>query len=224
MDAERKITPTPWDERALGMPTFEVLSYDRETLGMALQTPGHYTIKVDPLTSKALLHEHGFYYCDTLLEAHCPSGHFIDHPHEHASISRDIDMPHALRIAMEAFSHGRFHRDFNLPVERANKRYALWLEDLQREGQVYGLMFEGRQAGFMACKGAHLALHAIDIQHRGQGIAKYLWSAACRELFSQGHGELSSSVSAGNVTVVNLYAGLGFRFRSPRDIYHLLVE
>ena len=68
-----------------------------------------------------------------------------------------------------------------------------------------------------------LVLHAVSEKFRGGGLAKYLWSVACKDLFGRGHQELTSSVSAANLPVVNLYASLGFRFRNSLDVYHRLV-
>jgi ribosomal protein S18 acetylase RimI-like enzyme len=59
---------------------------------------------------------------------------------------------------------------------------------------------------------------------RGKGLAKYLWSTGCRELFKRGHKELSSSISAANLAVLNLYSSLGFRFRNAVDVYHRLTK
>ena len=63
-------------------------------------------------------------------------------------------------------------------------------------------------------------LHAVAEECRGRGIAKFLWSRACEELFACGHEQLQSSVSAANLAVVNLYSSLGFRFREVSDVYH----
>ena len=61
------IERTPWDAAALGCDTFELA--DAGAAAMArVRAPGHYTVKVDPLSDKRSLHDNGFYYCDTLLE------------------------------------------------------------------------------------------------------------------------------------------------------------
>lgn len=65
-------------------------------------------------------------------------------------------------------------------------------------------------------------LHALSENYREKGLSKYLWTAACKELFSMGHPEIITSISVSNVSVLNLYISLGFSFRNPLDIYHLL--
>jgi len=54
-------------------------------------------------------------------------------------------------------------------------------------------------------------------------LAKYWWHATCCELFGAGHLEVTSSISAINMAVLNLYASLNFSFRNPLDVYHRLV-
>ncbi|MEW6313111.1 MAG: GNAT family N-acetyltransferase [Pseudomonadota bacterium] len=217
------IKETPWDAAAFGMPTYEITEYTQAALQAAQSVPGHYTIKVDPLANKRLLHEHDFYYCDTLLEPHCGKANLRHFAHDEVTVTRDISLETLLAICHGAFTHGRFHRDFNLPRTQADLRYDSWLKQLHGEGKVYGLLFRNKPAGFIACNGAHLALHAIAEDLRGQGLAKYFWGAACEKLFAAGHEEITSSISAANIAALNLYAALGFKFRKPLDIYHRLV-
>jgi len=82
-------------------------------------------------------------------------------------------------------------------------------------------MYRDELAGFFGYSINKIVLHALSENYRGRGLAKCLWSAACKELFDLGHGEIVSSISVSNVAVLNLYASLGFRFRNPLDVYHL---
>lgn len=209
-----------WDSAAFSRDCFEIDGLDAEALQEAARRPGHYTAKVDALASKALLHQHGFYYCDTLIEPFCARERFTGHANVRAQFSRDTALDAVLAICHGAFSHGRFHRDFHLSAAQADLRYDNWLRQLHAAGHVYGLLFEGQQAGFIAVDGGCLVLHAMAAEFRGRGIAKYLWTAVCADLYRQGHAELSSSISAANVAAANLYATLGFRFRRPVDVYH----
>lgn len=208
-----------WDSAAFGRDCFEIDGLDAAALQEATRHPGHYTIKVDALASKALLHRHGFYYCDTLIEPFCARERFTGHPDARAQFSRDSTIDTVLAICHGAFRHGRFHRDFHLSAAQADLRYDNWLRQIHAAGNVYGLMFEAQPAGFIAVDGGRLVLHAVAAALRGRGIAKHLWTAVCDDLYRR-HAELSSSISAANVAAANLYATLGFRFRRPVDIYH----
>lgn len=219
-----KIKDTPWDAAAFGIHTAEIVEYSAAVLRQAARTPGHYSIKVDPLVDKRLLHKHGFYYCDTLIEPYCTAKRLKKAAHPDATISRQADWGSLLAICHGAFAHGRFHRDFNLDKARADLRYDNWLRQLYEMNAVYGLYWRDELAGFIAHDGNNLVLHALAESQRGQGRAKYWWSAVSAELFAAGHAEVKSSISAANLAAVNLYAALGFSFRNAVDVYHRLVE
>lgn len=218
------IKPTPWDTAAFGMPTWELCEYSEAALQLAAQTAGHHTLKVDPLADKGLLHEYGFYYCDTLIEPHCNAARLRQLHHPAATISREVGVQQVLAICHGAFEHGRFHRDFNLPKAAADLRYDNWLKQLLDAGQVYGLYWHGELAGFIAHSENNLVLHALSEQYRGRGLSKYWWSAVCNELLAAGKNEVKSSISASNLAVLNLYASLGFSFKHPQDIYHRMTR
>jgi len=216
------LRPSPWDTAVFGVSCYEITDYRETLLAHAASTPGHYTIRVDPLCDKGLLHRYGFYYTDTLLEPVCQAGQLLFHEHSGATLAPDVALEEVSRICRTAFTHGRFHRDFNLSSAQADQRYVQWLEQLHARGTVLGLVFEGELAGFIAHDAGSLVLHALGETFRGRGLARYLWSAACRHLFNAGETEICSSVSAANLPVLNLYASLGFRFRAAVDVYHRL--
>ena len=218
------IKPTPWDTAAFGMPTWELTEYSEQALQHACLTAGHYTLKVDPLTDKRLLHEYGFYYCDTLIEPRCDANRLREMRHPEANISRDVDIGQALEICHGAFVYGRFHRDFNLPKAAADLRYDNWLRQLLDARQVYGLYWHGTLGGFIAYSDNNLVLHAVSEAHRGKGRSKYWWSEVCGELFKAGHHEIKSSVSAANLAAINLYASLAFSFDRSQDVYHHITS
>jgi RimJ/RimL family protein N-acetyltransferase len=216
--------PTPWDSVIFGIPTQEIVTISAQTLGSAASTPGHYTVKIDPLQSKQLLQSYGFYYCDTLVEPYCAPATFRAYRHPQVSFTRNTPLDKLLEIAHGAFAYGRFHRDFQLSQPLADQRYDRWLTELYKAGKVFGLLFEGRLCGFIAVNENRLVLHAVSAKSRGQGLAKFLWTPVCELLFSQGYGEVSSSISMANLAALNLYSKLGFRFRNAKDIYHRLTK
>ena len=217
------VVKTPWDSRAFSIETYEILTLSKEALEEAMTLRGHFTIKINPHSYQKILHDYGFYYCDTLIEPYCEFNRFIYFENKRASLSYDVRLEDLIPISHGAF-YGRFHRDFNIPKHLADLRYDLWLKDLVNEKNVFGLMFENDLAGFIGFSGHKMCLHAIHEKYRGRGLGKYLWGVACRELYKRGHNELVSSVSASNLPVLNLYSSIGFRFRKPLDIYHKLIE
>lgn len=216
------IEKTPWDAAVFGCETFEIRAATPEAMAQMREAPGHYTIKVDPLTDKRFLHERGFYYCDTLIEPYCSRDRLNGAAHPDATLSRDMLYAELLPICHGAFV-GRFHRDFRVDHALADRRYDEWLKRLHAAGKVRGLLHRGALAGFVAVEGNKLVLHAIAAQYRGRGLAKHWWTALCNELFAAGHAEVLSSISVTNLAALNLYASLGFRFRNPLDVYHQTV-
>jgi len=220
METSSFLKNTPWDSTILGIDTYEILSLSPEAIHAALSKPGHYTIKIDPLAPKKILHENGFYYCDTLIEPYCCIENYIFFENDAINISNQIPINNLLAICHEAFIHGRFHRDFNIKKEYAEQRYINWLTQLHQSNNVYALLYKQNIAGFIAIQKEKLVLHALSEKYRGQGLAKFFWSRMCKELFEKGNIELTSSISASNLAIVNLYASLGFRFRNAVDVYH----
>ena len=214
----------PWDQKVFGMPCYEIADLDIQSAQWALEHSGHYTTRVSPLANKQLLDQHGFYYCDTLIEPYCAKEKFIAHQDKRASLNKSSTLVELLPISHQAFVFGRFHRDHNIPRHLADQRYDLWLTQLFNEGKVTDLLFDSKLVGFVASENNHLILHAMHSQYRGHGIAKFLWSLVCAELFASGAKEISSSISATNLAAVNLYSSLGFQFRNARDIYHRLTK
>ena len=218
------IHESPWDQKVFGIPCYEIDGFTSESGQWAQQNLGHYTTRVSPLANKQALEQSGFYYCDTLIEPFCSPDQFIAHQDKRASLRKAVNLEDLLRISNQAFAFGRFHKDFNLSKTLADQRYDDWLTQLYNEGKVIELHFDGKLVGFIAVDNSHLVLHAMHSQFKGQGTAKFLWSAVCTELFTSGIGEISSSISAANLAAVNLYNSLGFKFRNAKDIYHRLTK
>lgn len=211
---------TPWDAKPFGIDTYELTDDAKETLEETAGVPGHFTVKVDPLSSKNHLHDYGFYYCDTLLEPYCKRKQFQPFEDENISLSEGIEKKSLLEISDGAYHHGRFHRDFNLKKEKADTRYDRWLAQLYDENRVWGLLYGDEVAGFFAFHDDHVLLQALKDEYQGRGLSKYFWTTACQSLFSKGYDELSTSISACNLVMLNLVSALGFRFKGAVDVYH----
>ncbi|WP_240376784.1 GNAT family N-acetyltransferase [Bacillus piscicola] len=211
---------TPWDKRALGIDTYELLEYSEEALAKSFEKQGHFTIKVDPLVSKELLHQYGFYYTDTLLTPVLKREQFVSFDDDKITITRDVAREEVIAISEGIYEHGRFHRDFQLDRCLADQRYDNWLGQLYDVGTVWGLLYEGELAGFFAYSGNQVLLQAFKKEYQGRGLAKYFWTRAVRTLFDEGAEEVATSISAANLAMMNLVASLGFKFTKAVDIYH----
>ena len=219
------IRPVPWDSEVFGVNCFEITNADEHSLARATRMPGHYTVKINPQADKRMLHRHGFYYVDTLIEPVCNDPARLAHyRHPDCSISTDALFDKLEPMCRASFLHGRFHRDFNMSSKAADQRYIRWLKQLQKEGEVFTLLYRQQVAGFIACQQGKLLLHAIKNEFRDKGLAKYFWSTVCEQLFRQGNAPISSSISSSNLPALNLYSRLGFRFSNAVDVYHRLIR
>jgi RimJ/RimL family protein N-acetyltransferase len=209
----------PWDSKTFGFLAYEALEPSEKILKKASKIPGHWSVKVrQPGPVKALL-ANGFYYCGTLVTPYCDKTSLSPYFDPRVRLG-PAPLLKSLAAARNAFGHGRFHRDPEIPRALAEKRYANWLRDLHKKGRVTGLYYGGKFAGFIAAEKNRLVLHALARAFRGKGLAKYFWSAYCRALFDGGAREITSSVSASNSAALDLYASLGFRFKGVIDVYH----
>ncbi|HET7658632.1 MAG TPA: GNAT family N-acetyltransferase [Bacillales bacterium] len=218
MDAN--IRYTPWDSEVLGMDTYELTDSSDQTLSKTTNIPGHFTVKVDPLSTKQYLHEFGFYYCDTLLKPCCRKDQFLKYINSRIRISEREELNDLLAISNGAYRHGRFHRDFNVGKPGAHKRYDRWLSQLYKENVVWGLLYDKELAGFAAIKENGILLYALKEKFRGRGLGKSFFSSVCDQLFQMGNEEIYTSVSACNLAMINMVMSVGFRIKEVVDVYH----
>ncbi len=225
-DLLKVLRETPWNSRAVGVPTFEITEVDDEVLRgvMPRLNPGHYTVRIDPQASKQALHELGFYYCDTALTYFCRPEMLVDFSRPDVSLEKEAPRKELVAIADASFAHGHFHRDFNIDRVRADERFNRWVEDIHASGDYYALIHDGGVAGFFAYSGDAIILQVNAERVRGKGLGKAFWTLCCRERFAEGHKLLTSPFSACNVPITNLHIAMGFRLQQTEDIYHLLVE
>lgn len=187
-----------------------------------METPGHFTVKIDPLASKKNLYDFGFYYCDTLIEPVCNKQHFQPYKDEAITLADNLEKADLVAISSGSYQHGRFHRDFRIKKEWADRRYDNWLAQLYDEGHVWGLLYDDVLAGFFAYNENHVLLQVLKEDFRSKGLSKYFWTTACEALFAKGYDKLETSISACNLVMMNLVTALGFRFTGALDIYHKL--
>src|SRR5437868_5457158 len=87
------LKPAPWDSAALGFEAYEVLQVSEEVLEETTTRPGLYVARVDPLASKQLLAQFGYYYCDTLAQPYGVPDRFTAFDHVDVKASRDVPLP-----------------------------------------------------------------------------------------------------------------------------------
>lgn len=227
---------TPWDERALGMRTAELIRLDAEDPGacryLLAQAEqwcskhgvrylfGRFDAGSVPAKAAVLDAGHAIIECSFALTRNgfegLPSIPSRMRPCLRQAI--DSDLPELERIAQEDFHHGRFLEDPAIDRALAAKRSANWIGDLARQGLARTAESSGRVIGFHAerydpeRKQAELILTGTAARYAV--LAMPLWIVALESLRDRGAASCSTLVSAANTGIVNLYAKLGFRYES----------
>lgn len=216
------LKPTPWDKRTFKIDTYELTASHEEALQETDNVQGHFTLKIDPLENPKRLIEHGFYYMDSLTEPVCKKANLHVFKNDMIRLSQEYEEEAILQIAKEAFMHGRFHRDFNVPNSLADTRYMRWVDDLMKENKIYSLLYDGELAGFYGFDHDKVLLLGMKKKFQGKGLAKPFTSLGCLKQFNEGFSTLYTSISAANIASLNLFYDLGFKVQKTRDVYHKL--
>ena len=189
-----------------------------------------------------LLEQKGFYFVETVLvpytklKTNTVLGRFVANKSEFlpaqysldgckvAVINReDSSLCQRIRdIAVESFVDDRFHCDPRCDKTIANKRFSYWVDDLLADTNItfYVITCYDEPAGFMTRKTNELVLGGLSRQYVGKGIAKFLWLSVLKDMLDEGHSAVHTLIAVNNIPVLNLYVGLGFKFKDPAATFH----
>ena len=187
----------------------------------------------DRVELTANLSKHGFYPVETMIETSRNLSDFkpvypVDRPDLELRRGQEEDMPELMRIAACAFFRDRFHLDSSLSSDKADRRYAKWVENGFCAGEDF-LVFEdvrkGTTLGFFHLREAaesivDISLAALDPKYQGLGLGAQMYQALVLEYRRLGYKRIQTRISINNTAVLNLYAHLGFTFRNPLLTLH----
>lgn len=142
--------------------------------------------------------------------------HTLTHDEKHRN-------KHVLKkIAEESFAYDRFHLDQNCSAEVADCRFSLWVEDLISDTKVTFdvLQLNDEVIGFIAKKENYLILGGFKKKYLLAGFGGYFILSTCSILKEQNYPVAKTLVSINNLLIVNLYAGVGFKFEDTRYSFH----
>ncbi|MCG2660198.1 MAG: GNAT family N-acetyltransferase, partial [Kiritimatiellae bacterium] len=236
----------PWDSELFGFPFYELkcadadpellsrhlgggldsLSRDHACLVLARLPPEHTRIT-------GILARYGFYPVETMLDFDLVLARLniiLKHDHEQYGFRRATpdDLPAVGDIACGAFAADRFHMDPNIPSDKADQRYACWVENSFRtQDQVFVLeeTNPSRIIGFIQCRDlaprvVDVCLGAVrrDIQKSGAGVQMY------QQLFldyrARGYQKAVTHVSINNLSGVKLTLRYGFTISNAMLCMH----
>lgn len=236
----------PWDTAIFGLPVYElaceakdpgdlaspldrllsVLAGDRATLV--------YTkVSTERVALVRLLVARGFYPVETTVELSLPLARLQPIAPERTDPIRlrpanKDDLPGLVALARRAFWADRFHLDTNLPPGKADERYAFWIEDGLRHGDLVFVYEDPRgpsvlgfaQLRLTAPRAVHLSLAAVAPAFWGTGIGPLMYQAILKECRAKDSLVATARISMNNLDIVNLLARLGFVFRKADITLH----
>lgn len=256
MTVELAVTPgtfmrlreTPWDARALGQPTLDIVELslaaesgaeaadDADLFGRlavlcaegatALVTA---RIAADRRAAIGRMQAAGFRYVETVYRLSCRNVARYQPPARYAATielreARPADRDALIEQAADSFRYGRFAEDPAIPDEVNRRRQIDWMEGLLAgRARVLVADADGAPGGFMAFRVEDgVADLVLGGTRPNLGILAYpLWIAVMRVLKQEGVARAETTISAANIGVVNLYGALGFRFEQALVGLHL---
>ena len=233
----------PWDSAACGFPVGQITRVPTGTLsgwdayeqwrdreGLRLVSC---RIDTGRLQAGQLLESKGFRFIEVVLQ---PSLALEDEapeadPGVRVTTATPQDIPAIAWIAETAFVTDRFSVDPRLPRAIGGIRYRRWVEatpahPTQRlhrvdAGGILAAFFITELHADGTCQW-HLT--AVDPSLHGRGLGKRIWRTMLTRAHAEGARRIHTVISALNTPVINLYAGLGFRFQAPCTTYHWIRD
>ncbi len=134
-----------------------------------------------------------------------------------------------LQLALLSGRYSRFHLDPEIPAERFQQLYKLWLERSFTDDPDHTLFVyrkDYKVAGFITVEKvndqqAEIELIAVDPDLQRTGIGKILIQQACRWAASRGCSQLVVATQSENREACGLYSASGFSITKKTAIWHL---
>ena len=137
------------------------------------------------------------------------------------------DLPAIEAIAGAAFSTGRHLLDWRLDGDASHRRYRVWVRNAFNDpGQrVLTATLGTNVVGFFIVEtrdggGIYWHLTAVAPGWQGRGLGRRIWATMVASHAAAGARRIDTAISGHNARVMNIYAGLGFRFGLPMMTLH----
>ena len=181
------------------------------------------------LKESMFLEGKGFRFIETVLHPKLEGLKKLNIPHQglHIAPAVESDIPEIRKIAESAFKYERFHVDSRLNQLCASARYGRWivttlnhprqllLKVLDKEELVAFFIIEVKENG-----NVYWHLTAVAPEYHGRGYGRRTWLEMLRYHCNHGQDGVSTTISARNIPVLNLYASLSFKFAPPDMTFH----
>ena len=236
----------PWDTDVFGFPIAQLsdLIVEDSTLAFVKfeklnQWASTHGIKMincrlphEQLKESFFLEEQGFRFIEMVLHPVMENLQDIRVPDSVLQVREVPDYEVALiqDMAEKCFAHERFHMDPRLNTELANVRYGRWVTNSTHSSSQLLLKIEDGSeiVAFFVIeltqnKRVYWHLTAVTPEFQGRGYGRKAWLAMLGYHQANGVKQVSTTISARNTRVLNLYSQLHFRFTPPEMTFHLMV-
>jgi RimJ/RimL family protein N-acetyltransferase len=185
------------------------------------------------LRESMFLEANGFRFVEMVLHPTLGNLQSLDIPQDdlRITLARETDLPELQDIAEHAFRYERFHVDPRLDPRLGDLRYRRWVtSSLGHPAQRLLKVTDGDRlvALFLVesrdDRSAYWHLTAVAPAWQGRGYGYRVWRSMLRHHQAEGCNGLTTTISARNVEVLNLYSKLGFRFHPPEMTFHWIRE
>lgn len=181
------------------------------------------------LCESMLLEENEFRFIEMVLHPKLENFDGLNIPHQglEVALADQHDLCAIRVIAESAFNNERFHVDPRLDPECGNHRYGRWVAySMDHPTQrLLKVIDDGKLVGFFIVelkddRSVYWHLTAVSPQYQGKGYGRRAWLAMLQYHQLNGQTSVSTTISARNTVVLNLYSSLNFRFLPPEMTFH----
>ncbi len=237
----------PWDSDIFGFPVAQIAEIQVSHPGRALIDLAPFQAWLEQetiylascrlahgrLRESMLLEQVGFRFVEMVLHPYLADlqGFSCEPQGLDVALADSADLPAIEAIASTAFGYERFHADPRLDRGLADQRYLVWVRNshVHPTQRLYKICDGPDLVAFFVTENQpdgrcywHLTAIAPDFQGRGYG--KRVWREMLHFHQREGMLRIATTIAAGNVPVLNLYARLGFRFQPPEITLHWLRD
>lgn len=240
------VVEAPWDSMVLGFPCVQIVKFelydneialfdfkifqtwvDKNKIGFVSCRLRHLQIK-----ESIFLESNGFRFIEMVLHPRIDRIKSKLYPKDQLKIelARESDIDSIKFIAESVFFNERFHIDPRLGAHYGNDRYGRWVtSSLNHPSQVLLKVSEKNQlVGFFLVENreknnVYWHLTAISSEFQGRGYGLRVWKSMINYHAANSNESISTTISARNIRVMNLYSKLQFAFDPPEMTFHWVI-
>ena len=228
-------------KKTINITDFEISEYSQEAINSFDETLSVFKkqeveficirCKQDFIAAR-LLTEAGFVFIETLFNPYFKIDRLIE-----SNIKLDVldahknDLEHIHKIAKTSFTKGRFHFDERFDKKIGDNRYSLWVDNAFNNPKfsLLKVIMKDTIIGFFIVeydenKSVYWHLTAIDKSFQGKGLGSEVWKMVMNKHFKDNYRLVKTAISSNNISALNLYTKLNFRFIKASNTFHKFLK